>query len=264
MIKTLLICAGLAVGSVLMCGCEWTTGNNVETWHNSQTPSWADFSGSYKAPDGGILVRSFGTTVSTNQVVGEQLGAGTGSATEFSGTLAHTPVRGSLNITVGAYRFTDSGSSTTSVGTVSLSVTPADGSAGTLNYSTRAWSLVFPAPIASGSAILAGYYYLGDASQGNHGNAIYSLVIYQTGNRMQIIDNNSSSYNGTMGNIAGTTNGPVVAQFSATGSSQGYKVTIVGAMQAIASGSGALSARTMNGTFVEEGGSEGDIHAVAQ
>jgi len=247
-----------------MCGCEWTTGGGVETWSTSQTPSWADFSGSYKAPDGGILVRSFGTTTSTNQVAGEQIGTGNGSATAFSGTLAHAPVRGSLNITVGAYRFTDVGTGTGGVDTVNLVVTPADGSSGTLNYSTHAWSLVFPAPIAGGSAILAGYYYLGDASQGNHGKAIYSLVVYQTGNRLQIIDSNSSSYDGTIGNVAGTTNGPVVAQFSAAGSSQGYKVTIVGALQGTVSGSGTISDRTMNGTYIEEGGAEADINAVAQ
>lgn len=250
--KTLIICFGLLISLVLLAGCEWT--GNVDSWNESQFgTNVADYSGSYKAADGSIIVRAYTISTSTNQVTAEQLGSGDGSATAFSGALAKTPVRGTLTITVGAYRFTDSSSGTTNTtDTVSLSVTPADGSAGTFNYGTRAWALSFPAPIASGSAILASYYYLEESpSQGNHGNAIYSLIVYQVGNRLQIIDNNTSSYEGYVG--AGTP-----SQFSVTGVSQGYQVTIVGVLQR----SG--TTRTMNATFIEEGGSQGDIHVSAQ
>lgn len=263
--KTLLISIALLTSLALMTGCEWTTGGNVETWNTSQNPAWANFSGNYVAPDGGILVRTFGGPVgTTNQVTGEQIASGDGSSTAFSGVMAHLPVRGTLTIVVGGYRFVDTGSGTSSVGTVSLSVTPADGTVGTMNFGTRVWSLVFPAPIASGTPMLANYYYSESTSQGNHGKAIYSLVLYQTGNRLQIIDSNSSRYDGTMGSVVGTTNGPVVGQFSAAGSSEGYKVTIVGALQATASGEGILRDRTLNGTYIEEAGAEADIHAVAR
>jgi len=263
--KTLIICAGLITSLAFTTGCEWTSGGSVDAWNTSTMASWVDFSGSYKAPDGGILVRAFGSSETTNQVATEQIGTGTGSATAFAGILAHTPVPGTLTITVGAYRFTDSASSTSSVGTVSLTVTPADGSTGTLNYGTRAWALTFPAPIASGSAILANYYYTEDASQGNHGKPIYSFIVYQTGNRLQLVDSNNGNYEGNMGNVAGTTNNsPVVAQFSAMGISQGYNVTIVGTFQGTTVGGETIASRTMNATFIEEAGSQADIHAVAQ
>ena len=263
--KTLLICVGLAMCLAIVTGCEWTSGGSVDSWNTSQMATWVDFSGSYKAADGGILVRAFGSSETTNQVATEQIGIGTGSATAFAGILAHTPVPGTLTITVGAYRFTDSSTSSNMSGTVSLTVTPADGSTGTLNYGTCAWALTFPAPIASGSAIMANYYYTADASQGNHGKPIYSFVVYQTGNRLQLVDSNNGSYEGNMGNVDGSTNSsPVVAQFSATGLSQGYNVTIVGTFQGTTVSGGTIASRTMNATFVEEAGAQADIHAVAQ
>lgn len=268
--KTLLIFMGLVTCLAFMTGCEWTSGGSVDSWNESQIAVWADFSGSYKAADGGILVRAFGSAETTNQVASEQIGTGDGSATAFAGILEYTPVRGTLTITAGAYRFTDSSGTNTS-GTINLTVTPADGSAGTFNYGTRAWSLKFVAPIASGSAILANYYYTEDASQGNHGKPIYSFIVYQTGNKLQLVDSNNGSYEGNIGNVRTTgatptgnsPSGPVESQFSATGISQGYNVTIVGVLQGTLNGT-ALSGRTMNATFVEEAGSQADIAAVAR
>lgn len=278
---------GLTCCVLALTGCEWTTGGNVTSWDDSG--NWVDFSGTYKASDGQVLVRQFGATASTtnitsttNTVSSELLTTGNGSSTAFNGQLTNSPVRGSLTIfTVGGYRFTDS--SNTTADTVSLSVTPADGSAGTLNYLTRAWALTFPAPIANGTQILATYLYVSAVStvtalQGNHGDPIYSFVVYQTGNKIQIGDSNGASYEGTIGTVRTTagqpidvsdptaispSSGDVVAQFSATGISQGYKVWLVGALQGTLSGS-TLSGRNMQATFIEEAGNEADVNAVAQ
>ncbi|MBI2438726.1 MAG: hypothetical protein HYV36_07945 [Lentisphaerae bacterium] len=272
---------------LFLTGCEWTAGSKVNSWDDSG--NWVDFSGTYKAADGNVLVRQFGVTnalsttnvtTTTNTVSSELLATGNGSNTAFNGQLGNSPVRGSLTIfTVGGYQFTDSAGTTAD--TVSLSVTPADGSAGTLNYLTRAWALTFPAPIANGTQILATYLYVSTeqvvtALQGNHGDAIYSFVVYQTGNKIQITDSNGATYEGIIGTVRTTggtavdlasgaippTSGPVVAQFSATGISQGYKVTLVGVLQGTLSGT-TLSTRNMQATFIEEAGSEAEVNAVA-
>jgi len=265
---------------LFLTGCEWTAGSKVDSWDDSG--NWVDFSGSYKAADGNVLVRQFGVsnsaTYTTNTISGEVLATGDGSRTAFSGQTAYTPARGSLTIfTIGGYRFTDTAG--TSGDTVSLVVEPADGSTGTFNYSTRAWALAFPAPLASGTQVIGTYRYaVISPIQGNHGSAIYSFVVYQTGNKIQIIDSNGATYDGAIGTVRTTggkiidlndptvilpTSGPVVAQFSATGISQGYNVTLVGVLQGTLTTATTLANRAMRATFIEEAGTESDVNAVA-
>lgn len=285
-VKILLQFIGLTCCVLAFTGCEWTAGSGVSSWDDSG--NWVDFSGSYKASDGGMLVRSFGatntmatnTTYTTNTVSSESLATGDGTKTAFNGQIGYTPIRGSLTIyTIGGYRFTDSASTTAD--TVSLAVTPADGSAGQFNYSTRAWALTFPAPLASGTQILGTYQYLSvslQSNQGNHGKAIYSFVVYQTGNKLQITDSNGAKYEGSLGTVRTTggkvidandsttvlpTTGPVVAQFSATGISQGYNVTLVGVLQGTLTSATSLTARSMKATYIEDAGNEADVSAVA-
>lgn len=275
---------------LFLAGCEWSSGGGATTWNDRE--NFVDFSGNYKASDGGVLVRLFGagsgsttnTTTATNTVSGEVLGAGDGSSTAFSGALAHhPPIPGTLTIVVGGYRINDPG--TASAGTVALTVTPADGTSGTLNLNTGIWSLQFVSPIASGTPFLAAYQYLSTTNvvtpnQGNHGNPIYSFILYQQGNKIQIIDSCNSKYEGTIGSVRTTggypidldpsnpgtppTTGPIVAQFSATGYSQGYNVQIVGVLQGTLTSASTLANRTMKATFVEEGGYDSDINGTAQ
>lgn len=262
--KTLLICAGLAASLALMTGCEWTAGGGSgvgQTWNDEVTSM--DFSGVYKAADGGVLVRQPGagsssttnTTTSTNSVSSELLATGNGTSTAFAGTLAHPPpMRGTLTIVVGGYRFADPGSA--SAGTVALTVTPSDGTAGTINLDTGAWALSFASPIANGTQILGSYQYLSttnvvNSNQGNHGNPIYSMVIYQQGNTVQIVDDCASKYEGYLGSSSITN---TMVQLYVTGYSQGYNVTICGT----------LSSGTLKGTFIEDGGYAADISGVRQ
>lgn len=237
-----------------LAGCEWTAGGGVNSWQETAIGSNSvDFSGSYKAADGNVLVRQFGagTAPTTNTASDELLATGDGSKTAFSGQTAYTPVRGSLTIfTIGGYRFTDTAGTTAD--TVSLVVTPADGSTGTFNYSTRAWALTFPAPLASGTQILGTYRYaIVTPIQGNHGKAIYSFIVYQMGNKLQVTDSNGATYEGTLGY---RTVNDSEAQFNVTGVSQGYNVTMVGVLQG----------NTMKATYIEEGGYEADVNAVRQ
>jgi len=276
--KILLQFIGITFCALALTGCEWTTGGGVDSWNEGG--NFADFSGSYRASDGGVLVRTFGssgtnTTYTTNTITSEYLATGDGTLTAFEGQLAYAPVRGSLTIfTAGGYRFTDTAGTT--AGTVALAVTPADGAAGTFNYGTRAWALTFPAPLASGTQILVTYQYVSSSSvvtpaQGNHGSAIYTFVVYQTGTTLQFTDSNGATYTGTMGTMRTTggqptdtaTTGPVVAQFSVTGVSQGYNVTIVGVLQGTLTAGTTLSSRTMQATFIETGGYDANITAVA-
>ncbi len=278
---------GLTFCVLALAGCEWSSGGGVTSWDDSG--NWVDFSGAYKASDGNVLVRAFGstatttnTTYTTNTVASEYLSTGNGTLTAFNGQLAYRPVRGSMTIfTIGGYRFTDSASLTAD--TVSLAVTPADGSTGTFNYSTRAWALTFPAPLADGTQILATYQYASSEQvinpiQGNHGSAIYSFVVYQTGNKLQITDSNGATYEGILGTVRTTagkiidpddttttlpTSGPVVAQFSASGVSQGYNVTLVGVLQGTLTSATSLANRSMTATFIESGGYEAGVTAVA-
>lgn len=286
--KSKFVFAGLAGMGLIMLGltgCEWTSGGGVDTWVSTGY-DWANFSGNYRAPDGKVLVREFGVTNNigtisvTNSSRDEVIGTGDGMTTEFSGTVHGVPIPGTLTILVGSYRFTDS-TANTGLGTYTLSVDPADGSIGTINYASRVWTLKFPAPIASGTPIKANYMYLvtqDDAGQGNHGQAIYSFVVYHTGNTLRLVDSNGAIYEGNIGDM-NTTGGnydptdssaampedaQVFAQFSASGSSAGYAITIAGTLQGeFSSEDSQMINRTMQATFIEAGGYAADIHAVA-
>jgi hypothetical protein len=298
----------LAVG--LFSGCEWESGGGVESWDDSATSdasgNYVDFSGVYRSADGGVLVREAGATftttntiVATNSVTDEYLGIGDGSKTAFEGALAHSPVRGTLTIIVGAYRCVDTAGMGNSNDTVSLTITPADGSAGTINYSTRTWTLSFPAPIEAGTRILASYTYLATSqevisSQGNTGKPIYQFVAYQMGNKLQMIDNVGSVYEGMLGAVlfSGSAGGgggdgataqqvtEASGQFYATGVSQGYEVEILGTMkkstvlQPYWNGQYDKDGRqiydyktvggyTLDGSFIEKGGKTGVIKATS-
>ncbi|MGI6087596.1 MAG: hypothetical protein ACOYCD_06595 [Kiritimatiellia bacterium] len=275
--------AGLVAIVLGLTGCEWTTGGGVDDWVNVGY-NWANFSGNYRAPDGRVLVRQFGHTnlygniSTTNSSHNESIGTGDGIKTEFSGFLRGSPIPGTLTIIVGSYRFTDSAANN-NMGTYTLKVDPPDGSIGTINYPSRLWSLKFPAPIAAGTPIKATYMYLvHDDGQGNHGKAIYSFVVHHTGNLLRLVDNNGVVYEGNIGDMNTTgghydasdpssvipEGGRVFAQFSASGHSAGYAVTITGALQGDFSATdNKMVSRRMDATFIEAGGYTADINAVA-
>ncbi|MCA1808998.1 MAG: hypothetical protein ABR497_00540 [Kiritimatiellia bacterium] len=283
-ISGVIMAGALALG---VTGCEWTSGGGVEDWTETGY-DWANFSGNYRAPDGNVLVRQFGADNigniwTTNSSRDELIGQGNGYTTEFSGRLFGVPIPGTLTIVVGSYRFTDNASNT-GQGSYNLSVTPVDGSSGSIQYGSRFWSLKFPAPIDDRTPIMANYLYLVNdehGGQGNHGEPIYSFVVHHNGNRLQLVDSNGTVYDGNIGTMATTGGQPydpssddgppqtgnVFAQFHVQGFSQGYHVHINGTLQgAFATGTSgrSLTGRTMQATYVEVGGQDADIMAVVQ
>ena len=275
--KKLIALAVFGIFLIVLAGCEWTGGGGVDSWDNSG--NWVDFSGTYKASGGGILVRTFGTG-STNMVSDKVLARADGKETVFGGCLEYPPLSGSLTIrTTGGHRLTDPGGADS--GTISLTVYPSDGTVGTLNLDTGAWTLNFPAALVYGTEIRASYTYVTTSNpSGNtsaYGKAIYSFVLFQTGNKLQITDSNGALYEGTMGSVRTSggvpveetidkippTDGPVEAQFSVTGTSAGYSVEIVGVLQGSLSDGNSLQNRTMMATFIEEYGYVADVSAVS-
>lgn len=284
--------AGGCLSLLTLAGCEWTSGGGAETWDSTPAAN-----AQYLAVDGnyvpfnpnGFVVSTFdqdnsgvttnisqtitNTTISTNTVSGEILGTGNGGNTAFSGTLAFSPMPGTLLITAESYRFTDTYAASAPHGETALTAT--NGASGTLNYDTRTWSLNFPAPLSAGAPITASYQYESSetvvtggevvvtSTQGNHGNPIYQMTVFQRSNLIEIRDNNGSVYEGSLGeaessasssSATNVVSSASIAPFSATGMSQGYRVTMTGIMKG----------STITGTYIEEGGYTAKIDAVRQ
>ncbi len=102
-------------------------------------------------PVGLLLTRDASDVAKALQEVsGEVLGAGDGTATQFSGTLAAAlPIEpGTLSITDGTETFTDDGSGRL-VGDA--------GGSGTINYTTGAYSVTFNAAVGNGTNVTGDY-----------------------------------------------------------------------------------------------------------
>jgi hypothetical protein len=169
-------------------------------------------------------------------------------------------------------------------GAADLSVNIPDGTEGSINYATAQYTVRFSYPLASATKIYATYSYTSSDSsdwgngQGNHGSPIYSFTVYQQGNTLILIDSNGNRYDGELGAIRTTggnpptdpitdenstpQNGPVVAQFTATGMANGYRVTIVGTLQGTRTDN-TFANRTITGTYMEEGGYQADLNGNA-
>lgn len=279
----------LCAAIVGLTGCEFESSGDEGSFNSG--PSWVNFSGVYKASSGSVLVSAFtaggggsGSVGGTNfvNVPSESIEQGNGVDTTFSGTLNRSPiVSGSLNITAGGFKLTDQGNGTLTGGNATGSIT----------YGTGAWSINLGGlPLQAGTQITASYSYIvstegggddsGSGTQGSSGKAIFSFTVFQTGNKIEITDNNGARYNGQFGNVATTTGGTsadtvppsigdsVVAEYTAEGTSAaGVKVMMAGTFQGVVGrGSGTamfLNDRRMLGTWVESKGVTGDINGRA-
>jgi hypothetical protein len=295
--KHLIRNAFVAVLSVGFAGCEWSGGGDSNSWNDSG--SIANFNGSYRGSgSGGYLVSQYSTASSgspgsTTTISGETIGTGDGSSTSFGGTLLHSPVvSGSLQITAaGGYSFSDAGS-----GILNGSVS---GTAGSVSYPSGGWSIDLAGnTIAVGATITASYTVTnsGSSSSGvtpGSTDPIYAFNVQQSGNKIKIIDNNGSVYEGSLGDMKTTGNlgsgsqgstfvngDQVIASFSAAGRSKaGMHVNMTGNFQGTVQGvstvttksgsstitttSMALSDRRIIGTWIEDGGMTGDISGVS-
>jgi hypothetical protein len=287
----------LMVLGIGFAGCEWGGSGDDNSWNDSG--AIANFNGSYRGGgSGGYLVSVYSTASSstpggTATISGESIGTGDGSSTTFGGTLTYAPVvAGSLSITAaGGFSFSDAGD-----GTLNGSVS---GTSGTIAYPSGGWTINLGGGfIAAGGAITATYTVTnaGSSSSGSSQGStdpIYAFNVQQSGNKIKIIDNNGSVYEGSMGDMRTTGNlgsgssggtyvngDQVIASFSASGkSAAGMFVNLTGSFQGTVQGvssvtttsgsttttktSMALANRRIVGTWIEDGGKTGDISGVS-
>jgi hypothetical protein len=246
------ILTGLALGSAglmlaLSTGCEWTGGGGTE--QSSDTID-VPVAGVYRAPDGGLIVSSYEsvasqdeiTTTTTSEVARtETVAVGNGVQTAFSGTLDRNPVKsGSVTITAPpAFTLTDADGDGVLTGTA--------GSSGTINYSTGAFSVDFGGvAIDAGAQVQASYAFLDveegttetpDREPGSSAVRIYSFTVEQDGDRIRITANTGDTFDGRLGNANIISRQQVSEteetiqesiQFTAEGIAGGVKTRIVG------------------------------------
>jgi hypothetical protein len=267
--------AAAVVSIAFVSGCEWSSGGGASSW--SDAYNWVNFSGTYRGLGGGVLVTDYSTTPgtpgTTNDIKDQVVGSTQSGVSTYSGSLGNVNIRnGSVTITTGIFSLQDDGAGKLSGG----------GKVGTINYGTGAWSIDLQGEFPdAGTPIKASYEYVVEGASGSAGAGsgasgvtIYSFVIWQTGEGIQITDNNGSTYNGNFGSVSGTYNGgtnsspglgeTVTAQFSAEGvSAAGFRVTMAGNFQGVVGGTDAnkyLENRQMFGTWIEDGGRTGDIN----
>jgi hypothetical protein len=308
--KHLIRIALVAMMGFALAGCEWSGGGEGEgggSW--SSRYNFVNFSGNYRgAGGGGFLVSEYtGAAITTDtsssntsveSVSGENGGSTGLNKTLFTGQTAKRPVKpNTFSLVIGSVdgAASDNGAGVLS-GTFKYAGTNWSGT-GTIQYETGAWRLQLPLPgLTVDRPILLTYNYTiggssssggsSSASAGSSGVSIYAFNVEQEGNKLRIVDNNGSVYEGRFGNIRTTggadqdsqsptfNNGDqVIATFEAGGKSKaGIGVKMTGSFQATISGvssssSGSttmtLSGRTILGTWIEDGGKTGDINGQA-
>ena len=283
-VTTTMVLGSLAV----LVSCEWT-GSGDDNSYNTSGYGWVNFSGVYRAL-AGVLVSDFTSSSTTATggvtvvvVTGEVVATGNGANTVFGGLLNNnTIVSGSATFKVPGFGdFVDDGAGNL--------VNPSG--SGTIDYGTGSWSIdLGGSPLGNGENIRANYTYTASSassassSKGNSGSAIFSLTVFQTGNKLEIRDNNGAVYTGRIGKLQ-TTGGidasspetaipsigdQAIAEFTVTGvSSAGAQVMIAGTLQGVVSrgaGEGSalfLSNRIIQGVWSETGGTTGDVSGTA-
>ncbi|MDD2237312.1 MAG: hypothetical protein PHG65_08930 [Kiritimatiellae bacterium] len=264
--------------AVLESGCEWSSGGGAGSWSDSY--NWVNFSGTYRGIGGGVLVTDYtttpGTPGTTNKVTGLSAGTTVKDKVTYGGNVDGNLVPGTIQLTVGGYVYTDPSGN----GVLSCPV----GGSGAVDYSAGRWDVNLAGlPVEAGKAITISYSYAIQGSSGSTGAGsgttgakIYSFVVWQNGQELQITDNNGRTYSGTMGSVSGTLTSTnqtaivgdsIVAQFSAEGiSAANYRVTIAGNLQGVVGGAAGvtyLNNRKMFGTWIEDGGRTGDVNGEA-
>jgi hypothetical protein len=312
--KHLIRNAMVALMGIGLVGCEWGGGGDDNSWNSSG--SIANFSGNYQA-NGSYLVSEYTATegVSSSTTSGgvtyntySEDGGNTGAnKVSFSGRTGHGLVKpGSVVIVFGGVSGSayDNGSGGMA-GSYVLGVTNSPVTGGHFEYDTGVWTLQLAPPgLPVNQSITISYSAAGvatdDGSDDDSGGtggassfAIYAFNVQQSGNKVKIIDNNGSVYEGSLGDVRTTGNlsssssgsglvagDQVIAPFSAAGRSKsGMHVNMAGNFQGTVAGvtsvseasgstttiktSFALTSRVIQGTWIEDGGQTGNINGVS-
>jgi len=265
----------VVITSMGLISCDWQATGDEGSW--SDRYNWVNFSGTYRGASGALLVTSYSTQPGSNSgnvVQREVIQRGNGVTVAYTGTLANRGiVSGTVSIDtevvgLGVVSLTDDGSG---------GLTGAGG-AGTINYSTGAYSLTFTSAVVSGAAVKARYEY-DQPGAGGTGVQIVTFSVTQEGNKLTIVDNNGSVYSGGFGSVR-TTQGAsrdtpgdagvpvagdrVIGSFEVSGTSAaGFSVSITGTFEGTVGASLNLSARVIRGTWIEKGGKTGDVNGTA-
>ena len=299
--------AVLGVGVAGLVGCEWGGGGEDNSWNDSN--NIANFNGSYHA-NGGYLVSDYtASSASSVSASGEvnvsSENKGNIPATSFAGQTGLTPVKpGSLHLFISGGadgQFTDDGGGTLN-GTFNVGGGVMLAASGTINYDNGAYGInlgAAGAPVV-GKAVTITYTVASggtttttSGTPGSSGVSIYAFNVQQTGNKLKIVDNNGSVYEGSFGDVRTTGNlgsasggaefvngDQVIGSFSASGkSAAGVHVNMTGTFQGTAAGvskvttksgdsvtytiSMALSDRRIMGTWIEDGGKTGNINGIS-
>jgi hypothetical protein len=305
----LMICLGAG-----LVGCEWEGSGDENSWNSRY--NFVNFSGNYRGQGGGgLLVSQYtGTSVASSSteessfvtVVGESDGSRsipeTGAQILFTGRTDNYPLKpGSFSLLLsgaGAGSFTDDETGNLKGSAVLFGIVAVNGT-GTIKYDTGEWAILLnppgvAAPSGSSVSIALSYVYEANNSAPSSGGvtpgstkvSIYAFNVIQEGNKLRIVDNNGSVYEGGFGSIRSTsgtdqdTSFPtyadgdqVMGQFEASGrSAANIGVKMVGNFQAtiagVSSSSGGttsmrLTDRRILGTWIEVGGKTGDLNGQA-
>ncbi len=285
--KTAVMASLLTAIGFGLTGCEWGTPGDGEYWSDSY--NWINFSGVYKNPNGGSVVTDYTSAATTNTTgstvvpissINIQEGNGGNS---YSGSLPGAPVvPGSVKITAGGVVFSDDAAG---------NLTPSPNLAtmgGSISYSDGGWAIDLGGIVVpNGTWITASYSVyqstgggtIGGAgtdgkNHGTTGTTILSFTAIQEGNLITLIDSDGMSYAGKMGSVRSVSGDMgtsprkgdvVIAQYTVKGTSRvGMTVEIVGVFQGSISVSGGastfvMSARSLQGQWVEKGGKVGDV-----
>ena len=309
----------LGVGIV---GCEWQGGSSDNSWNDSK--SIANFNGSYRG-NGGYLVSEYtiasagdsSSSSSTNSSTGTYVNRSETQSKHaqlnavIAGVATYTPIKkGTFSVhgtgSVAGLSVHDDGAGGLTGDSFATPAASAVSVSGFIVYETGSWSITlsgggsldvttdFQLNYSQESSSSSGASTSSGTSPGSSGVSIYVFNVQQDGNRLKIIDNNGSIYNGSLGDIRTTGNlgadsqgsmavngDQLIAQFHASGSSAaGVNVDMAGVFQGTVQGvtvvseksgstitrktSFALADRRIQGTWIEQGGKTGDINGLAQ
>lgn len=276
MIQRFLLSVALAA-SIIGTGCEWTSSSGGGSYNESY--GWVDFSGVYRSPNGGPIVRGMTVTPGDEAELKLETDIYPEETVEgqkrYNGLLTNHPINpGSLSITVdsgsqqlSSFSFSDNGDGT-------LSEVSGDGN-GTIVYDTGKWIVHCSKAVHTGGGdIRASYSYMAGGTDdinnpGNTGAQIYSLTVNQSGNRLAITDSQGRAFSGQVTGTSGTsdpeTPGNVRLVYDVANGDGSIRMN--GSFSGDWSGStmersGTLSNRRIEGTWIERR-VQGDISGVS-
>ena len=262
--RRLLSCLALMVAVAWFAGCEWqSSGGGGSSWSDSY--SWVNFAGVYR-----MTTIPGATATTSGQDRSENIGTGDNNSLTFTATLSNIPIiAGSVTVSSGLQSYEDS------AGDGNLTSGSWTGG-GTVDYDSGVLQVTFQSPPANGVAVTVSYR--SAAAGGAPGFS--SLIITQTGNRLEATDNNGMTYTGVISSLAqgggdknGLTSGLVVANFTLTAANGGQIVgTFSGQYTAPSTGdgedsavgaTGSLASRQIDGTYIGTDGVTGDVYGTS-